>query len=554
MAKSRELWDNKVTAPTFRRSAHQMDPRIARMYTDSGLAKVGGAIMEIGQKLHQVNVTRQVAKAMANYKMKEADFLMKMQSADPSTTDFTQAYNEFYNSQGSLATGVSRDASQIISNKLAAMGASTYGSIKRMELRNTREMALAEVPDVLEGLVREQVTAEMAGDSVKAAQAQQDYEQYIEGLGPALRPGEKMKLAGAYDEALKDARVNGEKQAIAGLIMTSPETALEMIPNLPYSSNSQKLSMMKSAKAGGANKIKVADLQVAARQDAQSGQMLDGIRDGGAVPPITDMDEALQPAVDAVNDTLTAGTVFDPADRHPLYFQMKDTLNKLGNKNPFVSDTDLLEARSVMSQEDVDELRAMNALNEQIYPKRDEVKTHIDHIKANMNTMFKTLNSFDDVDTAELIKAELRIEYDLLINEAKIAVSKNIPRQDITKTLNGMFEGTSEGIMKNFWSRKVRKGEFDFTDKYREGKFKAGTDVRRKRRQGVMSLLQDENWERELEVIAPKWFTGEIVPPEPVELPEVTKTEVKAKIKDIESGRITDDEFIEWVENERLTR
>jgi hypothetical protein len=91
--------------------------------------------------------------------------------------------------------------------------------------------------------------------------------------------------------------------------------------------------------------------------------------------------------------------------------------------------------------------------------------------------------------------------------------------------------------------------EEDYEDRMVKG-------TRRIKRQGVMNLLRDKkNWEREIEAITPEWFKGDIVPVEP---PEPSKPREKVeqikKIEDIKSGRITDDEFIEWVENARRNR
>jgi hypothetical protein len=553
MGVKRELWDSTVGIKNYSKSAPQISPSVAKMYTEGGVAKIGAAIFDIGEKLHQVNVTRQVAKAMAEYKMKETDFLMRMQTADPSTTDFGEEYAKFAASHAGLSEGVSRDAANIIGNKLTTAGASTYGTIKRMELRNAQEMALAEIPDVIDGLVREQVQAEMSGDKSRAERAKQDFNQYMTGLKPVLSPGKEIAIKAAYDDAVDKARPEAEKQAIARQMMIDPSIAEEMITGAKYLKPTQQLTLSKAAKAAQTQKDKKADLQQQAHLDEQSGQMLDQMKETGDVLSVPEMDEDLIPATDAVYDAVAAGGVpYDPDDIHPIYYQYKDVLKKLGNKNPFISDTQLWEAQSVLPQVLIDELRAESALNEKIFPKRDQVITHMTQIGANFRAMVDTVNSFDDTDIALLLKKELRHEQKLIIKEMKEKVSQNESHEDVEKWLNLKFEGKSDNILKNAWQRKVMKPgwrEEDYEDRMVKG-------TRRIKRQGVMNLLRDKkNWEREIEAITPEWFKGDIVPVEP---PEPSKPREKVeqikKIEDIKSGRITDDEFIEWVENARRNR
>jgi len=110
-----ELYHSKQNIPVT--SAPQINPGVARMVTDTGLGDIGKALTQLGNDLHQINVARQTARAVAAYNTKMAEFKLRMQTADPSKVNYDEEWNKFVAQQKSLSKGVSRDAAEVRLNK-----------------------------------------------------------------------------------------------------------------------------------------------------------------------------------------------------------------------------------------------------------------------------------------------------------------------------------------------------------------------------------------------------------------------------------------------------
>ena len=480
-----DLYNSKVGIPSFRRTAPQLNPGIARMYIGKGAQQMGEAIFEVGEKMHQVNVARQVATAMAQYKMKEADFLASMQNADPSKVNFTEEYNKFFQAQGGLTQGVSRDASNLISNRIKGMGASTYGNVKRMETRNQTNMVLAEAPEILENLVREQAEAELVGDKDRAAGAEADWKAWLAGVAPALPPGVAIKLKNAYGDALDDARGESQIQMVyANILAGNTDGAEAAIPGLSHVTPRQKVSLMKAAAAKKAHRVKQSSVIKAKVQNEQSSALLDEYIETGSITVAPDTDPDLQLHVDALHDRIASGTT-DTIDDDINYSFLDHKINDLMTP---VSETTLLEASLVLSRDQITQLRKENNLTVKLQPKKEMVKKVIAQISALNKEAMKYATAFDDPAVARILLRELEDEYHMVVQSTKEQFAAGDDPFQIAAAVSKIYEANKEGIIERRWFRSV------FASPYHEG-----DTTLKQRRRAMMNLLMSENHEREVE-------------------------------------------------------
>lgn len=504
MAK-RDLWDSKVSIPSQRRTAPQINPGVAKMFSTTGAEKVGAAIFDVGTQIHQVNIARQVASALAQYKMASANFLAQMQNADPSTVNFEQAFRAFQAQQGGLAQGVSRDASNIISNKMKSYAASTYGDVKRIELRNTRGMVLAEIPDIIDNLTKEQAKAELMGDTERANRAQQDLQQYLTGVSHALRPYEIVKIQSAITEALEDARHDTEKEAIYNALLINPKAAGTLIKNSKYLNGQEKLSLTKQANAASVNKIKRTLLQKKMFKDKQSETMLKSWMETGtfAVPP--ELHSELQPIVDAYADIQSSDISNAIGDEdHFVALKLDNAINMKLKPIPW---TEMFEAGTLLNRETMKDFIKDNQQTIALQKNKAQVIRVLTNIDNKISDAMAIAAKMDvDKDVINTIHKQLEDERTLLVRSTKKQFVKGDDPIKIIKAIDDIFEGTTKGILEQTKWRKFKPALWGFKDKLERGEF--GDEPLKNKRRMMINLLMADNYEAELEAIISdaQWF------------------------------------------------
>jgi len=491
-----ELYHSKQNIPVT--SAPQINPGVARMVTDTGLGDIGKALTQLGNDLHQINVARQTARAVAAYNTKMAEFKLRMQTADPSKVNYDEEWNKFVAQQKSLSKGVSRDAAEAIDLKLTEYNAHNYADIKKMELQNTRDMVMAEAPDVMEQSIMQQVKAEFNKDPMRAKQAERNYQQWLEGVSPALKPDERKKFQMAYKTALDEGRAEEEKQRVHMAIMADPEKALEIIPQTKYMTPEDQLSLMKSAKATISHKQQMSDLQLDQLENQQAGGVLDEYLNSGSVPVQQNATEDVQTQIDALNDKVASKTADMGGEQlHPIYYRYQDRLEKLDT----LSQKELLEAATVLPRNKVQELRDASKLNETLLPKQAEVKDTVKQINTGMGQLMDAAANLDDPETAKVMLQELEEERNLLINESKQRYAKGDNRVDINSDLNSVFQAKTEGVLDAGYRLPFRRGTNRFTKQLEENASE------RERRHALINLLMAGDFEREIEAaVDAGWF------------------------------------------------
>jgi hypothetical protein len=370
--------------------------------------------------------------------------------------------------------------------------------MKKMEYTNARNLVMAEAPVVLDGMVREQAKAEANGDPKRAKQARQNYEEWLEGVSPSLRPGERMKLTTAYDATLNEARANEEKQRVYAAILANPAAALELIPKLKYQTPQQMLTLQKAAKAQIGHKVKQAQLQEAILQDSQSESILDQYLETGQVPPVQDLHPDLQPQVDALNDKI-ANQITDVTDGelHSVYYDLKDDLDNVN----VVTDVELLAAATVLPAEKIRELREDSRLNKQLRPKKDEVKSMVGLLNTKFDAVIETASMFDDSEIASVVMREVEQERALVIREIKQLFADGKKRNEILMATQKTFEGSKKGILESRFTKWIKTGAHDFTKKYEK------SNSEQERRRAIINLMMAGDYEREIEAaVQAGWF------------------------------------------------
>ena len=484
----------------MRRTAPQINPGVARMYIGKGAEQVGAAFMEVGEKMHQVNVARQVASAMAQYKMRAADFMAKMQNADPSKVDFTEEYNKFFTAQGDLSSGVSRDAAGLISNRLAGYGASTYSEIKRVEIRNQTNMVLAEAPVILENLVREQAEAEMAGDTDRAERAESEYKAWLRGVAPALPPGTAIRLKNAYGDALDAARSETQKQMVYNEILAgNTDGAKILIDAAKYLTPQQKVSLTSAARAKKTQTRQMSRFQKQEFKNDQSEVLLKQMFGGGSILIPDDLHPELQPIVDAINIKVAGGMTNVTDDvSHPIEETLRHSIDDLLN---VADDEDLLNAMLVLPTERVKELYEANEQTKKLQNKKIEVKQVMKMLTTATGDAKELINLFDDPDIVRILREQIDIENELLAKDIKRRFIDGDKTDDIAKDVADVFEAKRRGILEGSMMRKIKTGMNEFRRKYEK---EQPTDVRRR---AMINLLMSEDYERQIETaVEAGWF------------------------------------------------
>lgn len=498
---AQKLYHSTVPIPSARRTAAQIHPGVARMTGGQGLRDIGKALFSVGLQMHQVNVARQVSNALAQYKMNEANFMSKMMNADPSTTNYDQAWGEFIAGQGELTAGVSRDAGNIIQNKLKMMQASDFKSLKRMEITNTRALVVNEAAGVMDSCLREQVKAEMNGDPERAAQARGNCQQWLSGVAPALRPGEGDKMMRMYDAALDKARTEEEAQRFAAQVLANPHEAEAMLPGLKHQTPKQLLSLRSMARGQQGSKSKMGRLQKAAFKDEQSKTMLEQYLGGAAIIPPQDVHPELQPTIDALNNNI-AGDVSNGVrgELPPLYYQLRENVN---NMTP-VSDTTLLDAATVVPKEQVAELQKDNEVNRKLRPRKKEVQSIVRQINTGFDALEDVAIAMEDSEVTPVLLRELKDERTLVVKEMKDRLLKGETHTEVIMAANNIFEDTKKGILENGWNRFWKSKSHEYVTELEDD---SAANIKQQRRRAIINLMISGKYEREIEAaIESGWF------------------------------------------------
>lgn len=488
------LFHSRAPIPSARRTAAQINPNVARMTGGEGLKAVGEAMFSVGLKIHQVNIARQVADAMAQYKLAGADFMASMINADPSKTDYNQKWGEFIASQGELSAGVSRDASAIIQNKLKMMQASDYKSLKRMEISNTRALVMNETPGVMDSLLREQVKAEMNGDLDRAEQAKENMVEYLQGVAPALRPGEGAKIIRLYDEALDKARTEEEAQRFAAQVLVDPVAAEKMINDgtLKYQTPKQLISLRTLARRQQGVKNNQSLMQKNAYLDAQSKGLMQQYFQGEALTIPEGVAPELQSTVDAINSNSSI-TNAGRDELPPEYYEFKEKVDRMAP----IDDRALFYAAPMIPKEALRELDKINAENIKLRPRREEAKLIFNHIKRGFDKLIMTAIAmqFDETDTSSILMRELAKERDITLAKIRGRLLNGDTRVEIMTDLNSLFAATTDNVLNNRFWRKMPfvTGTNEFVGKLEN------TDDSRLRLQALMRLLMTGSWSDQIE-------------------------------------------------------
>jgi len=496
-----ELYHSRVPIPSARRTAAQINPGVARMTGGQGLREIGKALFSVGLAMHQVNVARQVANAVAKYKMNEANFMFKMMNADPSTTDYDQAWGEFISNQNELTAGVTRDAGNIIVNKLKMMQASDFKSLKRMEITNTRALVMNELPGVMDGLMREQVQAEMDGDFERAEQVKENMIEYLQGVAPALRPGEGGKMVRMYDAGLDKARTDEEAQRFAAMVLKDPHTAEAALGNLKHQTPKQLLSLRSMARGQQGSRAKLGRQQEIAIKDGQSKSMLQQYLGGESIIPPQDMHEDLQPTVDAINNNM-AGDVSNAVRNElpPAYYQLQEKVSSMTH----VSDTELLDAATVIPKEQIMELQKEIEINRKLRPRKEEIKSIIRQVNTGFDGLEDIAIAMEDGQVTPILLRELKAERTLVHREMKQRMLKGESRTDVIVAANNIFEDTKKGILENGWNRFWKSKSNEFVTSLEN---ESTENITQQRRRAIINLMVSGKYEREIEAaIESGWF------------------------------------------------
>jgi hypothetical protein len=493
------LYHSTVPIPSNRRTAAQINPGVARMHQGAGLREIGKAMFSAGLQIHQVNVARQVANAIAQYKMNEANFMFEMMNADPSTTDYNQKWGEFVSDQADLTAGVTRDAGNIIVNKLKMMQASDYKSLKRMEISNTRALVINELPGVMDNLMREQVQAEMDGDFDRAEQAKQNMVEYLQGVAPALRPGEGGKMVRMYDAGLDSARQKEEAQRFTAEVLKDPVKAEAMLGSLKYQTPSQLLSLRTTARRQQGVKTRMGTIQKNAYLDQQSGVLLKQYLNDETLMLTEDLAPELQGTVDAINNSESITNV-GRDELSPTYYAFKENINSMIP----ISDTKLLDAATVIPKTQIRELQKANAENTRLRPRKKEAQMVFAHVNKMFDKLITTAITmqFKETDTSTVLMQELSEEKDVVLQEVRQRLLNGDTRVEIMQDLNNLFKATREGVLENRFMRKIKTGANEFYAEIEK------SEDERFRLHKIMNLLMTKGYTRQIEAaVESGWFS-----------------------------------------------
>lgn len=496
-----QLYHSTAPIPSNRRTAAQINPGVARMTGGAGIREIGKALFSVGLEMHQVNVARQVANAVSKYKLAEANFMFEMSNTDPSTTDYDQAWGEFIESQNDLTAGVTRDAGNIIINKLKMMQASDFKSLKRMEIVNTRALVLNELPGVMDSLMREQVQAEMDGDFDRAEQVKANMLQYLQGVAPALRPGEGGKMVRMYDAGLDKARAEEEAQRFAALVLKDPIAAEKMIDDgkLQWQTPERQLSLRTMARRQQGVKSRMGTIQKNNYLNEQSGLLLNQYLNDETLMLSEGIAPELQGTADAINNSQGVTNV-GRDELSPTYFAIKEKVDNLTH----VTDTTLLDAATVIPKAQIQALKKANEENIRLRPRKAEAKLVFSHIQKMFDKLITTAitTQFAESDTSTILMRELYEEKEIVLGEIRQRLLKGDKRIDIMQDLNNLFKATREGVLENRFMRKFKTG----TNEYYADIEKS--DDERFRLQKIMNLLMTGKFSDQIEdAVQAGWFT-----------------------------------------------
>jgi hypothetical protein len=452
--------------------------------------------------------------------MAATEFMARMENADPSQVNFTQEFQKFQASQSGLAMGVSRDASEIIANKLKGYGASTFGDVKRMEIRNTRGMILAEAPDILEGLVREQVKAELTGNKARAKQAEQDYKDYIRAVSPGLRPGEIARLKAAHKDVLEDAREEGMENTIVGLINKGDFVNAKKLTDACGLPEKKKYTLNNAIKAQAKKKETGSTLRKNMIKEGLAKQILEmGKTD--AVLSIPEADDETRDYIDMINLAAGAGIDNMKLDPPPSYYALKEDLDKLNETPTYKKIVEVWAAGT--SKDLVMALEDQLIENQRLLPHKAEYTAIRSLIKTDFNDIEKVINAKYNWKGKPEVTDTLLREMDELEEYYETKLKKDLidgkPYEEIRKELNKAFEHTHKDVIeKGRWFTGIWKPKWRELDKklqFQQGSAQA-TELRRA--QGALHLMQSKGEHKDLikAMVQADFFTKDIADLKPI--------------------------------------
>lgn len=509
MPTKRNLYERQVRPSNTRRTAPQLNPGVARTYQGPGLAKVGDALQKVGMQMHQVNVARQVTKAMAQYKMRAAEFMAKMQNADPSTVDYDTEYAQFMANQGDLTAGVSRDAGAIINNKITEYGANTFGTLKKLEIRNTSQLAMSEAPDVLDSLVDE-----AAKDPRKLNQLKSEWNAYVDAIAPALPVGASAVLKREWDDAAERAVVEAEEESIFERINAGDlEGAMAIATSdKNHISEKKEASLVNRIEAENTTLNKISAAQKKAIYEAQAGYLISSVSRPGTHQPLGDSSPEMMEIRDRIYSRVSAGTLDTPLSIMPLeYYDMRDKVNNMGT----LTDFDLARGlANGIPLTQVIQLQQESADNVKLRPYKAAAKGII----SMLNSQFSALKvkvfkyDFSEKDVIPTILREIEEERQTLFADIKKNLIKGQDPAAVSKAAMAVFEGTKKGVIEFGGTRwlkpKIKEFHRGMTNPKNPYGITTKEYIERYRFRGIINLMESGKHQDMIEAaIYAGWFT-----------------------------------------------
>jgi hypothetical protein len=227
--------------------------------------------------------------------------------------------------------------------------------------------------------------------------------------------------------------------------------------------------------------------------------MLEQYLGGEAIIPPQDMLTELQPTVDAINDNI-AGDVSNAMREElpPAYYQLQEKVDAMTH----VSDTDLLDAATVIPKEQIRELQEEVKVNRQLRPRKKEVQSIIRQVNTGFDGLETIAIEMEDSEITPILLRELKAERSLVIKEMKQRILKGDSRTDVIMKANNIFEDTKKGILENGWNRFWKSKSHEFVDELESPEASA-----QMRRRAIINLMISGKYEREIEAaIESGWF------------------------------------------------
>ena len=498
---SDNLFHSTTPIRSFRKTAPRINPGIAQMHKGKGMEQVGQAIFDVGEQVHQVNVARQVASALAEYKMNAVKFMAEMQNADPSKVDFDEAFAQFQSSQGGLSAGVSRDASNIISNKIKGYGASTYGDVKRTELINTAGMIKAEAPEILDNLSREAAAAEVSGNEARAAQAEEDYNAYLAGVAPGLRPQDLIRLKNAWGDAKEIHTKNAQKDKILATLHVDPDLAEKMVDGSKLNER-DKFTMRRTIAAKKGSTVRKKSVARTAKKADEADSIMDTWIQTGTVATLDGADPDTVDVSNQLKMREANGTQDETLDE-AVYDELR---LKLDNVEDITTD-EMFQASTVLSTAQLADLRKEEKQNDQLGDQRDLAYNITQSAIGKFDKIKETLleMKFDNEETLPVLMRELDEKQTTIVKDIKNRLIKGDDWVKIKKDIVDTFEQTTKDVLDKGHLIPGRGYIKTYSKRIQRG---TGEDPEADRFQAVMHLMAHGKYEEEIEAaVSAGWFS-----------------------------------------------